>query len=279
MKSLVIVAALVAFVCAHEHQAKTRESFETKRDEIREKWAAMSEGERQVIRDQHRQRQPHHESPRKFRQIPEDVRQKMHEKFESMSPEERQIFKDKMKARFEKLSDEDKQKIQEIREKLIAMPEEERKQEIQKLRNEHLVKLPHRVPFEGMPEDVRQRMHERFESLSPEERQSLFERLHRQRFPEGSRAASSPISDEEKQSIRRKFESLTPEQREEVRNQIHARPRPLPVGARPINPVGLRPSPAGEGFQPIRKPTDDIMLSRQEWIHEMAMNKQKDQQE
>jgi hypothetical protein len=259
MKSLVIAAALVAFVSAN-----MGDRFNTNREEMREKWNAMSEDERQEIRNQHIQRQQH-QSPRNFRQIPEDARQKMHEKFESMTPEEREEFKGKMKARFEKLPEEQKQKFQAIHDKLKALPEEERKQEIQKLRNEHLEKMPHRPSFADMPEEIRQKMRNRFESLSPEERQTLFERLHRQRFPDSARAALAPISEEEKQDIRSKFASLTSEQREEIRSQINARPRPLPIGP--------RPAPVVDGFQPIRRPTDDIMVSRQQWIHDFALNK------
>lgn len=182
MKSLVIAAALVAFVCAFERPANVRDRSDRTEAEIaekREKWNAMTEEERQEIRGQHEKH---------FNGIPAEIRQKIHEKFESLSPEDRQKLKEAIKERKAnkgQVSDEEKQKFhqkfQAIHARLSALPEEERQQEIQKLRREH---GPPPMAM-NIPVEIRQSMREMFESLSPEQRQNMMN-MHRMRFTDNA---------------------------------------------------------------------------------------------
>lgn len=311
MKTLVIAAALIAFVCAHERPSNMRErleNFESKRAERQEKWNELSEEERQKIRNEHQR-------PAFYKDIPADVREKLHEAYGSLSTEQRQKLHESVKARFAanarpnmaSMSEEGKQKVHEkfvaIRERLSSLPEEERKQEIQKLRNEHHERFqnfgPHpskefpvevlekmreihasvpteqrqkfhedmkekfaakaRQDFEKLSDEnkqrfrskfaplheklsqlpaeerkavIRQGMIEKFESLSPEERQKFFNKLHRNRFPENNVVVehSSQFSEALNQNLHKKLEKLSPEQLEEIRKQLGARPRVLKPG-------------------------------------------------
>lgn len=277
MKSLIIAAALVAFVCAHERSGNVRDHSDLTEAEIAEKranWNALTDEERQEKVEKSRARAS------QKNEIPAEVRQRIHEKFESLSPEKRQELKEKIvkgRENFAKKSDEEKkefhEKFQAIHARMSALPEAERQEEIQKLRKEHgppaFVK--------DIPIEIRQQMRAKFESLSPEERQNLINRVHRQRFPDAAfnQAEALPVavnhqmsqlSEEDKQKIRQKFESLTLEQRNEIRNRIESRPRPERNQSQDGRPQG--------DFQRIRSVDDDRMM-RGDWNRDMSANRRK----
>jgi hypothetical protein len=249
MKTLIIASlAVVAFVCVHGHP--TKENFAAKKAEMREKWAAMSEDERlEAIKKVHE----------KF--------ENLHEKFESLSLDERkELFAhiqeklpEPVREHLAKLSDEQKEKMRAAIDKYHKMSDEELLQKIEKYETMRKNKLA-REHFKEMPENIRLEHREKFESLSPEEKQKLHDAVHRRRFPDGEGARayadddeevkeevkpveveeekkdevlvkpSRPnyhhkLSEEERKKIRESFEKLTPEQRDELRKHhgIHAR--------------------------------------------------------
>lgn len=262
MKFLIIASlALVAMVGA----APSKEDWMVKKNEIREKLSAMTEEERQ-------------EEIQKM-QIDRLAKfDKFHAKYESMTPEEREQLGNRIKAKLpapvlekiSKLTDEQKQKIREKVEAFSGMNQEERLAVLEKI--QRAKKSRGSAPkFNQIPEEGRQRMKERFESLSPEERQKLHD-VHRQKFADGAvayGAARQEMSAEDKQKIRDSFAKLTPEQRDEIRKQWHAGQR-FPMAPRPAAASAVE-----ENFQPIRSRDDDIMLRKVDRVRDMQANRRK----
>jgi hypothetical protein len=125
-------------------------------------------------------------------------------------------------------------------EKFKAMPEEERHEKIREVHD-------------------RVRNSPKFESMSPERRQEILDKIHR-KFPEGAQAygvqeigpvpaSSHNLTDEEKKVMRENIRKMTPEQREEIRRNLGDRSR--------------HPRPAVTGdFQKPRDVLDDIMVGK-----------------
>lgn len=211
-----------------------------------------------------------------------------------------------MKSRFEQF----RKNHAEKREKWNSMTEEERQQH----REEHIANRPERPAhhFKDIPEEVRQKIKQKFESLSPETRQKIHDHIHRH-SADGARAYNvenvrparpnfQDLSDEMKQKIREKFEKLTPEQREEIRKlhkdqQIPAVVGPVPAAVEEFEKIRSPqedilvedkmtldikpdrkhprfPAAADGDFQKIRNRNDDIMI-REKWVNELQAEKRK----
>lgn len=272
MRSLIVLVALVAFACAHDH---SRGDFDAKRAEMREKWESMTEEERQekIQSIRNGPARPHH-----FNKAPEEVHQKMQEKFAAMTPEERQNLREKITEKVRKdissLPEEVQQKIlakfASMKEKFSAMTEDERKAEVEKVRAHHSRTRPQ---LKDMPVEVRQRIHEKFASLTPEQRQKIFKKIHGRPMQDGPTPYETPVAAhhahmtaEDKQNFRERLESMTPEERDQLRQQMLVRDR-LPL-------MHMRPGHR-EDFQRIRNGDDDRMINGQ-WVRDMSAHK-KDQ--
>lgn len=274
MRSLIVLVALVAFACAHDH---SRGDFDTKRAEMREKWQSMTEEERQEKIQSIRNGPAH---PHHFKKAPEEVHQKMQEKFAAMTPEERQKLREKITDKVRKdistLPEEVQQKIlakfASMKEKFSAMTEDERKAEFEKVRAHHSRARPQ---LKDMPEEVRQRIHEKFASLTPEQRQTIFQKIHGKPMQDGPTPYETPVAAshhphmnaEDKQKFRERFESMTPEERDQMRQQMPVRDRLPLMHQRPGN---------REDFERIRNNRDNDRMINDQWARDMSAHK-KDQ--
>lgn len=140
----------------------------------------------------------------------------------------------------------DEEKINKIREKWMSMTEEERQEQTKMLREERPGNVEFgRVPHpKHIPEEVRQNMYNKFESMSADERQQLHEGIRNKiradiaAMPEDVKEKIRKrfekfggLTDEErKEEIQKissnrqdKFESLSPEKLESIREKIHAK--------------------------------------------------------
>jgi DNA-binding MarR family transcriptional regulator len=244
MKFFIIASlALAAIVCADDQDFSMKhrmEKFNAKKSEMREKWASMTEEERQKVREEHHAKmsnRPVHQ----FSDIPEEHRQKMREKFEKLSPEERQKIHDRFQRRYgavaynteddlkitkpihaerPKFSDEDKQKIRE--------------------------------KFEKMTPEDKQKIRESIEKLTPEQREEIRKHVdYRQRNP----ALSGPVpaaADGDFQKIRTR--DVNPDRRN-PRFPVHE-------------------LQADRDFEKIRSREDDIMVHENK-IHELQADRRK----
>lgn len=177
--------------------------------------------------------------------------------------------------RFEKVNAKFDQKYAEFE----VMTPEEQIQVIEKIK----AKLPAPIQekLAALGDDQNTKIIEKFEkfhALSTEERQVVFQKVF-------AHVRSMMAQPDFRQKMKQRFDSLTPEQQEEVKNHIHRRysdgavayaasaqtgvdrfpPRNRPIDRIPVNeePALRERHPRPQGFEPIRKVQDDIMLSGQ----------------
>lgn len=247
----------------------------------------------------------------------------MYAKFEAMTAEEQVQLLDQLKVKLpvpiqekiEALTDDQKLKIMEKIGQYHAMPVEERKVVFDEIVAHHHSKMPLKHHgFENIPADVRQKMKERFDALSPAEQEQLKNRIHR-KFQDGAMAYEHQATDAEMQAIRERFPRPAPASAiadsqpirtlpirvreptvrdDQVIRERFPRTAPANTGFHPIRnrpirnrePVDRdgqvirerfpRPSPAqAQDFQPIRTRGDDVIV-RGEWVRDGSRKQRKE---
>lgn len=205
----------------------------------------------------------HHNINGRFDQMNSKFDEK-YAKFETMTAEEqiqlmdrvRPFFPQPIKEKLAGLTDEQKMKIIEKIGEYHALPAEERKQVFDKAVAKHhemMGQNPH--GFKNIPDDVRQKMKERFDALSQEEKEELKNHIHR-KFSEGAVAYSAAADHVQPIRIRTPVVGSDPNFRER-------HPRPAPA---------QNEAPA---YQPIRTREDDIML-RPQWNRDAPRKQRKE---